>query len=580
MPSNASDGDAVTRAGPIAFRKVYGDGGAASDKGGSAGGGGGPTYLVGTCLEGALIPEGYAQQQRLGELLREAYIGPEPHRLFATAALAALPGGGAGAVYLRSDDMQRTTVSGQALVSTFFDLNVIGCNPAVDTYSNDSAVDNATTPCNSAAAELRIIPWHTGDFAADDMYENKAICARLAAASAEAAAAPESRAVWSGSEAAALQVSLDAALGGNVSLPRLHDCLLTAVCAGKPLPAGVAAADIAGVVGLTERAKAIGLSYNGSYAARLAMAPLIAEILPLVQEAAGIGGSDGTGGSISGSGSSSSEGGGGGLGGKRFALFSGHDTTVGPLLAALAPTDFVASGGGLPPYASLLVIEVYTVANRRAYFRAVYNGRVLPLDGCEDDGGGGGRNRGGDLCDISALLIAMEATAATGADCSHEVAAAAADGNITNSTAGAEGGGSWPTVGGTGFLVGTAALCVALGAIVGSAGTARRMRAGNRREVLKYKHSVIMKDAFDGGGDDDGGGEGAGASGKGNGGRRGGGRGGRHVIVASGDGGGGGIGGGDSGGGGSGGGGVGEDDSDGDVEEVIIDLQHSSSGIG
>lgn len=74
----------------------------------------------------------------------------------------------------------------------------------------------------------------------------------------------------------------------------------------------------------------------------------------------------------------------------KFVLLSGHDTTLIPFLAAVAPA---AWDMGWPPYAALATIELLRVGDGVAkgatdaagdYFRFVYNGKVLRLDGCDD----------------------------------------------------------------------------------------------------------------------------------------------------------------------------------------------------
>ena len=93
----------------------------------------------------------------------------------------------------------------------------------------------------------------------------------------------------------------------------------------------------------------------------------------------------------------------------KFALFSGHDTTMMPLLASL-DTDMDLDSFW-PPYASMLLIEKYDVNtslvslhdNERtigekfpsnAAFRMVYNGEVIThrIRNCEEE-----------LCDIGVL---------------------------------------------------------------------------------------------------------------------------------------------------------------------------------
>ncbi|MDP2436431.1 MAG: histidine-type phosphatase [archaeon] len=58
--------------------------------------------------------------------------------------------------------------------------------------------------------------------------------------------------------------------------------------------------------------------------------------------------------------------------GPSFFLFSGHDTTIGPLLAALEafPTDW-------PPFAARVQLELYQNASSSFFVRGLYNGQVI-----------------------------------------------------------------------------------------------------------------------------------------------------------------------------------------------------------
>jgi hypothetical protein len=110
----------------------------------------------------------------------------------------------------------------------------------------------------------------------------------------------------------------------------------------------------------------------------------------------------------------------------RFALFSGHDTgPVGPLLAA-----FGALQNEWPAYASLVVLEAWAPpssadsnfftstartpsahsADSGAFVRALFQGRVLPVPGCnatEPEG----------LCPLADFLKFVAAWAPTEAEC-------------------------------------------------------------------------------------------------------------------------------------------------------------------
>lgn len=85
----------------------------------------------------------------------------------------------------------------------------------------------------------------------------------------------------------------------------------------------------------------------------------------------------------------------------KLALFSGHDTTLMPMLATLG--DKVWSGTEWAPYASIILIEIHEILNAdEAFpsgyaFRLIYNGQVLTskMDGCA---------AGSELCDSQVLV--------------------------------------------------------------------------------------------------------------------------------------------------------------------------------
>ena len=79
---------------------------------------GSPNYLHGDCMSGQLILEGYQQELRNGQLLREAYL--EGHlRLFDTRNWSVVE----PEVYIRSDDEQRTLMSGQLIINEMFQVS-------------------------------------------------------------------------------------------------------------------------------------------------------------------------------------------------------------------------------------------------------------------------------------------------------------------------------------------------------------------------------------------------------------------------------------------------------------------------
>jgi ubiquitin-like domain-containing CTD phosphatase 1 len=88
----------------------------------------------------------------------------------------------------------------------------------------------------------------------------------------------------------------------------------------------------------------------------------------------------------------------------KLALFSGHDTTIIPLLASLGPKVW---DGQWPSYASMMLIEIHEVnidgrTDKSMYksnyaFRLLLDGKVLThtLDGCPDDA---------ELCDADVFI--------------------------------------------------------------------------------------------------------------------------------------------------------------------------------
>lgn len=80
----------------------------------------------------------------------------------------------------------------------------------------------------------------------------------------------------------------------------------------------------------------------------------------------------------------------------KFALFSGHDNTIQPFLAAVAKQNWDQRW---PGYASMITIEIYTasaLSTSDYLFRIVYNSKALTIPGCSDS-----------LCDLNILLNAM-----------------------------------------------------------------------------------------------------------------------------------------------------------------------------
>lgn len=86
------------------FRKIYN---------------GSPNYLKGNCYTGQLLLEGFRQEEAVGTSLYNAYIAGDL-KLFPTNVWSSI--NSTEYIYLRSDDEQRTLMSGQILMHTFFNV--------------------------------------------------------------------------------------------------------------------------------------------------------------------------------------------------------------------------------------------------------------------------------------------------------------------------------------------------------------------------------------------------------------------------------------------------------------------------
>lgn len=96
----------------------------------------------------------------------------------------------------------------------------------------------------------------------------------------------------------------------------------------------------------------------------------------------------------------------------RLHLISGHDSTLMPIMASWNVWD-----GQWAPYASMLIIESYTIlekldsSNATHVFRLLYNGEVIThkFPGCIDSS---------QLCDLDIFFNVVEPFAARDRDCS------------------------------------------------------------------------------------------------------------------------------------------------------------------
>lgn len=87
----------------------------------------------------------------------------------------------------------------------------------------------------------------------------------------------------------------------------------------------------------------------------------------------------------------------------KFVIYSGHDTTIMPYLAALGVWD-----GEWANYASIVTHELWQAENGDHYVRLAYNGKELILPGCDEA-----------FCSADAYMTAT-AFAADDMDCTAE----------------------------------------------------------------------------------------------------------------------------------------------------------------
>lgn len=346
--------------------------------------------LNGTCQAGQLILPGYEQEVSNGRHLRTAYLFDSTQkghdrRLKLIDSSVDEPWKD---LYVRSDDEQRTVMSGQlilrGMLATELDRHV------------------------KKHQRYPIVPLYTADYSRDVVAPNPDVCPRLQEIKERVQQTWDYRVFNESREVATLRNFQTNVLGAEEDMG--IDCLMTTICTDRPLPMAIddyKGGDEDSEFGMEPpdsptdygtnlflrlynfyvRKYTFVATYNNNEYSKLAMGPLWSEIMDnvnaVVHEQDTI------------------------LYPKprptpKVAVFAGHDTTIIPLLASLGD----AYDEKWPPYASMVLLEIHELnidgrKTKSRYpsdygFRLLYNGRALTslVQGCPPDA---------DVCDISHL---------------------------------------------------------------------------------------------------------------------------------------------------------------------------------
>jgi hypothetical protein len=325
------------------FRKIY-DGSA--------------NYLGGNCLTGQLISDGYVQHGSNGEYLQNAYLKQADGKLnlFPTTSWEDIDT--EHLVYLRSDDEERTILSGQILVHAMFNVT-----------------------------EQQIVPWHTGDYNLDQIYPNSKVCPRLNQVEANWEASASFMEQNSSSAVTTLTADLTEIWGeGMWSWYNAMDCMMTTVCTERAMPDGTVSTPMTQELfdnAVAESTYQLSGMYvwNNSQYAKLCMGNTAWHVRNNIMK------------NLNSSYSVAGK-------GLKLAVFSAHDTTVMPFLAAILGANWDMQWA---TYAAMVTIELYNrstttpqTTDEEHLFRMVYNGKTLLVPGCDDS-----------LCNLSVLLDAL-----------------------------------------------------------------------------------------------------------------------------------------------------------------------------
>lgn len=356
--------------------------------------------LNGTCQLGQLLEQGYEQETRNGQFLRDAYLFDSTSYDHDTRMRLLDVGSPTpwDDVMLRSDDESRTILSGQVVLNGMLSRQLEEFHNSQGSYP--------------------IIPLHTADYQRDIVDPNRIACPRLAEIEKKVQQSHGFKLMDQSDENKLLRKFQHEVLKVPQPNQDMHalDCLMTTMCTDRPLPKAIDdykrndTGDVIYGSNLFERLRAMNARHytytskaNNAEFSKLGMGPLWHEIIQNIY--AHIHEDKET--------------------PNKIALFSGHDTTIIPLLVSLDPDLW--EDDAWPPYASMMLIETHEVnidrnTDKKVFksnfaFRLLYNGNVLTskVKGCSPDL---------ELCDLDILLSRVEPFAVLDRDCGANVSEA------------------------------------------------------------------------------------------------------------------------------------------------------------
>ncbi len=322
------------------FRKVYGDYGLGT-----------LTVLKGTCAFGQLLDEGFDQQTKNGEILRDAYVCEGGGCLLNSNKIKDLEDASED-LWLTSDDVPRTIMSGQILTSALFDTK--------DTVEEGN---------------INILEWRTGDASIEHMFDWHAGCPRVEELGYEWGYSEEYKALINSEEAMTLKDILINDWGVHKenwkenptnadevwrSWEFIFDCTVTTVCTGRELPSQPEPRTVYRLLDFVTLLRNGFLFFKSSIVPKIYFSPLLTRMRDFALNP-----------TVNANGQHA----------PKFVLFSLHDSSLMSLLNVLASDGWNRKW---TPYASMVVIEIMRISGK-GYFRLIYNGKLLKPAGCKKD---------------------------------------------------------------------------------------------------------------------------------------------------------------------------------------------------